>query len=109
MLHLDNPFLNNIILVFAGPRPLDVSLNAMPFRLLMSVVFCLCVWWAHHVRAPGEQDFPMYFYLVLLLFYALHQVKYKNQKICTINTKFTPRNILPSLSVTKLWSCTLCL
>jgi hypothetical protein len=80
MLHLDNPCLNNIILVFAGPRPLDVSLNAMPFRLLMSVVFCLCVWWAHHVRAPGEHDFPMYFYLALLLFYALHQVKYKKSK-----------------------------
>ncbi|CAB3993113.1 Acetyl-coenzyme A transporter 1 [Paramuricea clavata] len=58
----------------SGPRPLDISLNAMPFRLLMSIVLCLCVWWAHHVRTPGEQDFPVYFYLVLLLFYALHQV-----------------------------------
>ncbi|XP_028418748.1 acetyl-coenzyme A transporter 1-like [Dendronephthya gigantea] len=57
-----------------GPRPLDISLKAMPLRLLMSIVFCLCVWWAHHVRAPGEHDFPTYFYIVLLLFYALHQV-----------------------------------
>jgi hypothetical protein len=53
----------------------------MPFRLLMSVVFCLCVWWAHHVRAPGQTDFPVYFYLVLLFFYALHQVKCKEIKV----------------------------
>ena len=46
----------------------------MPFRLLMCIVFSLCVWWAHYVRSPGEEDFPTYFYLILLLFYALHQV-----------------------------------
>lgn len=59
---------------------MDVALFAMPFRLLMGIVFALCVWWAHHVRAPGQVDFPLYFYVTIVLFYALHQVIYINVK-----------------------------
>lgn len=58
----------------AGPRPLDLGLKAFPYRLLMGVVIMMCVWWANVVRGPGEEFFPLYFYLTILLVYAIHQV-----------------------------------
>jgi len=59
---------------FVGPRPLDVFLKAMPYRLFMGVVFMMCVWWANTVRGPGQEFFPIYFYVTILLVYAVHQV-----------------------------------
>ena len=40
----------------------------------MGVVIMMCVWWANVVRGPGEEFFPLYFYLTILLVYAIHQV-----------------------------------
>ncbi|KAJ8280482.1 hypothetical protein GJAV_G00055110 [Gymnothorax javanicus] len=56
----------------AGPRPLDVFYKAFPFRLLMSLGYTLLVWWTPSVRQDGE--FPVYYFAVLLLFDAVHQV-----------------------------------
>ncbi|BFZ23451.1 hypothetical protein BsWGS_26489 [Bradybaena similaris] len=57
----------------SGPRPLDIWLKAYPFRLVIGVLYCLIVYWASVSQTvPGE--FPWYFYIVLLLFYCLHQV-----------------------------------
>jgi len=58
----------------AGPRPLNVYANAIPFRLLMGLVFALLVYWTPFVRAPGEEEFPYYYFFVILFIYALHQV-----------------------------------
>jgi len=58
-----------------GPRPLDVFLKAMPYRLFMGVIFIVCVWWASIVRGPSQEFFPIYFYVTILLVYAVHQVK----------------------------------
>ena len=58
-----------------GPRPLDVFLKAMPYRLFMGVIFMVCVWWASIVRGPSQEFFPIYFYATILLVYAVHQVK----------------------------------
>lgn len=58
----------------AGPRPLDVFLKAMPYRLFMGVIFMVCVWWASIVRGPNQEFFPIYFYVTILLVYAVHQV-----------------------------------
>lgn len=58
----------------AGPRPLDVFIKSMPYRLFMGVVFVLCVWWTNIVRSPGQEAFPIYFYATILLVYAVHQV-----------------------------------
>ena len=58
-----------------GPRPLDVFLKAMPYRLFMGVIFMVCVWWASIVRGPSQEFFPVYFYVTILLVYAVHQVK----------------------------------
>ncbi|XP_053315591.1 acetyl-coenzyme A transporter 1 [Spea bombifrons] len=56
----------------AGPKPLNVFYKAMPIRLLMGLEFALVVWWTPRVSHEG--GFPLYYYLVLLLSYALHQI-----------------------------------
>ncbi|KAG2462248.1 ACATN protein, partial [Polypterus senegalus] len=56
----------------AGPRPLDIFYKAFPFRLLMGLEFALLVWWTPNVKQDG--GFPAYYYLVVLLSYAIHQV-----------------------------------
>ncbi|KAJ0022243.1 hypothetical protein NQD34_009733 [Periophthalmus magnuspinnatus] len=56
----------------AGPRPLDVFYKAFPFRLLIGLEYALLVWWTPNVK--HENGFPVYYYAVILLSYALHQV-----------------------------------
>lgn len=81
----------------AGPRPLDVFYKAFPFRstltqdanplmlynlkvnglilsyrLLIGLEYALLVWWTPSVKQEG--GFPIYYYAIVLLSYALHQV-----------------------------------
>lgn len=56
----------------AGPRPLDVFYKAFPFRLLIGLGYALLVWWTPSVKQEG--GFPVYYYAIVLLSYALHQV-----------------------------------
>lgn len=56
----------------AGPRPLDVFYKAFPFRLLIGLGYALLVWWTPSVKQEG--GFPFYYYAIVLLSYALHQV-----------------------------------
>ncbi|CAN9511497.1 unnamed protein product [Ophioblennius macclurei] len=56
----------------AGPRPLDVFYKAFPFRLLIGLEYALLVWWTPSVRQ--EEGFPVYYYAIVLLSYAVHQV-----------------------------------
>ncbi|KAK3087764.1 hypothetical protein FSP39_010328 [Pinctada imbricata] len=57
----------------SGPRPMNIFLKAMPYRLLMGLVYAAVVWLSHQVQTtPGE--FPVYFYALILFVYALHQV-----------------------------------
>lgn len=84
----------------AGPRPLDVFYKAFPFRserrhklidvfifselnwwrrvlvgrLLIGLEYALLVWWTPSVKQEG--GFPVYYYAIVLLSYALHQVGY---------------------------------
>ncbi|XP_061575093.1 acetyl-coenzyme A transporter 1 [Cololabis saira] len=56
----------------AGRRPLDVFYKAFPFRLLIGLEYAFLVWWTPSVRQEG--GFPLYYYAIVLLSYALHQV-----------------------------------
>ncbi|XP_062860379.1 acetyl-coenzyme A transporter 1 [Trichomycterus rosablanca] len=56
----------------AGPRPLDIFYKAFPFRLLIGLGYALLVWWTPSVKQ--EDGFPVYYYAVVLLSYAVHQV-----------------------------------
>ena len=56
-----------------GPRPLDLFLKAFPCRLLMGIVFAGVVYIAPSFKAP-DGSFPLHFYGLVLVVYALHQV-----------------------------------
>ncbi|KAH1165144.1 acetyl-coenzyme A transporter 1 [Mauremys mutica] len=56
----------------AGPQPLNTFYKAMPFRLLIGLEFAFLVWWTPKVQHEG--GFPIYYYIVVLLSYALHQI-----------------------------------
>ncbi|XP_032553350.1 acetyl-coenzyme A transporter 1 isoform X1 [Chiroxiphia lanceolata] len=56
----------------AGPQPLNTFYKAMPFRLLLGLEFAFLVWWAPKVKHEG--GFPVYYYAVVVLSYALHQI-----------------------------------
>ncbi|KAK4820333.1 hypothetical protein QYF61_023566 [Mycteria americana] len=56
----------------AGPQPLNTFYKAMPFRLLLGLEFAFLVWWTPKVKHEG--GFPVYYYVVVLLSYALHQI-----------------------------------
>ncbi|XP_054452963.1 acetyl-coenzyme A transporter 1 [Anoplopoma fimbria] len=56
----------------AGPRPLDIFYKAFPFRLLIGLGYALLVWWTPSLKHEGA--FPVYYYAIVLLSYALHQV-----------------------------------
>ncbi|XP_009558034.2 acetyl-coenzyme A transporter 1 [Cuculus canorus] len=56
----------------AGPQPLNTFYKAMPFRLLLGLQFAFLVWWTPKVKHEG--GFPVYYYAVVLLSYALHQI-----------------------------------
>ncbi|CAL1282574.1 unnamed protein product [Larinioides sclopetarius] len=56
-----------------GPRPLSVFLMAYPFRLLFGLIFPALVWWTYQVKLDTG-GFPVYYYVVILLAYALHQI-----------------------------------
>ncbi|XP_031975661.1 acetyl-coenzyme A transporter 1 isoform X1 [Corvus moneduloides] len=56
----------------AGPQPLNTFYKAMPYRLLLGLEFAFLVWWAPKVKQEG--GFPVYYYAVVVLSYALHQI-----------------------------------
>ncbi|XP_064197577.1 acetyl-coenzyme A transporter 1-like [Anguilla rostrata] len=66
----------------AGPRPLDIFYRAFPFRLLMGLVYALLVWWTPTVKQGG--GFPVYYYAVVLLIYAIHQVALYSMYVATM-------------------------
>ncbi|KAI1893886.1 hypothetical protein AGOR_G00128270 [Albula goreensis] len=66
----------------AGPRPLDVFYKAFPFRLVIGLGYTLLVWWTPSVRQEG--GFPVYYYAVVLLSYAVHQVALYGMYVATM-------------------------
>ncbi|KAL2095660.1 hypothetical protein ACEWY4_007808 [Coilia grayii] len=66
----------------AGPRPLDVFYKAFPFRLLIGLEYALLVWWTPSVKQ--EEGFPVYYYAVVLMSYALHQVALYSMYVATM-------------------------
>ena len=56
-----------------GPRPMDVFLKAMPPRLLMGLVYMWMVW-ATPSFQDSNGDFPVYYYVMIVAIYMVHQV-----------------------------------
>lgn len=56
-----------------GPRPLDIWLKSMPFRLLLGFLYAFDVWLGYQVQ-PTPSEFPWYYYAWVFFSYGLHQV-----------------------------------
>ena len=57
----------------AGPRPMDVFQTAYPYKLITSLLLAMLVYWTPAWRLADEQ-FPILYYVVVVLNYCLHQV-----------------------------------
>lgn len=57
----------------AGPRPLDVFMKAYPYRLIFGLFLSFLVYWTYLVKSDNG-SFPFYYYVVIILGYAIHQV-----------------------------------
>ncbi|XP_076138087.1 acetyl-coenzyme A transporter 1 [Alosa pseudoharengus] len=66
----------------AGPKPLDIFYKAFPFRLLIGLGYALLVWWTPSVKQ--EEGYPVYYYAVVLLSYAFHQVALYSMYVATM-------------------------
>ncbi|XP_059477297.1 acetyl-coenzyme A transporter 1 isoform X2 [Neocloeon triangulifer] len=56
----------------AGPRPMDVYVKAIPYRLFMGLVAALMVWVTPYFTSDGSP--PFIYYVGVVLVYAVHQV-----------------------------------
>ncbi|XP_076180592.1 acetyl-coenzyme A transporter 1 isoform X2 [Ptiloglossa arizonensis] len=56
----------------AGPRPMDVYIKAMPYRLAFGLVAAFLVWVTPHVMINGQV--PAYYFVILIALYLIHQV-----------------------------------
>lgn len=56
----------------AGPRPMDIYVKAMPYRLAFGLVAAFLVWVTPHVVTGGHV--PAYYFVVLITLYLIHQV-----------------------------------
>nr|SVE86066.1 EOG090X04K8 [Daphnia similis]SVE86694.1 EOG090X04K8 [Daphnia similis]SVE87321.1 EOG090X04K8 [Daphnia similis] len=57
----------------AGPRPMQVFINAIPYRLMFGFVYAGLVWITPWFQSSDNQ-FPFYYYLIVVIIYAIHQV-----------------------------------
>lgn len=57
----------------ASARPFDIYLKAYPMRIIFSILLALTVWFATLVRT-NESEFPLYFYVLLILIIAGYKV-----------------------------------
>lgn len=55
-----------------GPRPLDVYLKAVPYRLFFNLIAAAIVYFTPSIIQNGQV--PLYYYGGLLLFYTFHQI-----------------------------------
>nr|CAG4639950.1 EOG090X04K8 [Daphnia pulex]SVE84813.1 EOG090X04K8 [Daphnia pulex] len=57
----------------AGPRPMQVFINAIPYRLMFGFIYAGLVWITPQFQSSDGQ-FPFYYYLMVVIIYAIHQV-----------------------------------
>ncbi|KAI2795945.1 hypothetical protein BLOT_016298, partial [Blomia tropicalis] len=56
-----------------GPKPLDIFIKAYPYRLYLGIVFAGILWWTRYLHQTIG-TFPSYYYAIIVLIYAAHQV-----------------------------------
>ncbi|KAL3273496.1 hypothetical protein HHI36_014937 [Cryptolaemus montrouzieri] len=58
----------------SGPRPLDVFIKAMPYRLMFGFVAAFLVWITPSLVPEASQGLPIFYVIFLLICYVIHQV-----------------------------------
>lgn len=93
-----------------GPRPMNVYLKAIPYRIVFSVLASAIVWLAPFtLSAKGEV--PTYYYVLLLVNYAFYQVSIMRvpniflyySLICTINACLLAYRSASTACSSRLW------
>lgn len=69
-----------------GPKPLDIFVKAIPYRLLFGLVAAFLVWITPTLVPDATNGLPIFYVTILIVCYALHQVikrnpTYKNVKL----------------------------
>lgn len=57
-----------------GPRPLDIFLKAIPYRLLFGIIAAGLVWITPVLVPDASNALPVHYVVLLIGSYALHQV-----------------------------------
>lgn len=55
-----------------GPTPLKIYVKAYPIRCVLGILFSVLILWTPTVKL-ADGTFPIYYYVVILIAYALHQ------------------------------------
>lgn len=66
----------------AGPRPMDVYIKAMPYRLAFGLVAAFLVWVTPYVIAGGHV--PVYYIVVLISLYLIHQISVSSMFVASM-------------------------
>ncbi|XP_063965177.1 acetyl-coenzyme A transporter 1-like [Lytechinus pictus] len=67
----------------AGTRPLNIYLKAMPWRLIMGLEFAFVVWVTPSFKL-ADGSFPVSYFVLLLISYAVHQVALYSMFVSTM-------------------------
>lgn len=57
-----------------GPKPLDIFLKAMPYRLMFGIIAAVLVWITPSLVPDASNGLPVTYVILLIACYALHQV-----------------------------------
>nr|CAG4641622.1 EOG090X04K8 [Eurycercus lamellatus] len=57
----------------AGPRPMQVFLKSIPYRLMFGIVYAVLVWITPRFQNDDGQ-FPFYYYFIVVIIFAIHQI-----------------------------------
>nr|XP_039263177.1 acetyl-coenzyme A transporter 1-like [Styela clava]XP_039263178.1 acetyl-coenzyme A transporter 1-like [Styela clava] len=68
----------------AGPKPLDLFIKAIPFRLLFTVFFAVIVYWTPYLKQEDGTYSYTYFTFILLI-YAAHQIALYSMFVSTMS------------------------
>ncbi|XP_035734293.1 acetyl-coenzyme A transporter 1-like [Vespa mandarinia] len=55
-----------------GPRPMDIYMKAMPYRLAFGLIAACLVWITPYIINNGQV--PMYYFIILIVLYLIHQI-----------------------------------
>lgn len=67
--------INDLLVSFLGPRPLDIYLKAIPYRLVFGFIAAFLVWVTPLLVPDASQGLPFLYVVFLIGCYALHQVR----------------------------------